>query len=168
MVPTPVAGGEVTAVDATSITVKGKGGTARVLTVNGSTGYKLGSAAGTKADVKVGSKVIAQGTEKGDAFTAITVTILPSEVGGVVTAKTANSITVKHGDGSTTVIHVTDKTTYKERGKDSATLSDIAVGDVVGAEGTLRADGSLDAVSVEGRAPKPPKAPKPATSAAPG
>ena len=169
VVPTPIAGGEVTAVDATSITVKGKGGTTQVITVNGSTAYKLGSAAGTAADVKVGSRVLAQGTMTGDTFTAITVTIMPSEVGGVVTAKTADSITVKHGDGSTTVIHVTDKTTYEKRGKDSATLSDIAVGDVVGAEGMLRADGSLDAVSVEGRAPKPPKPAKsPATSAAPG
>ena len=54
MVPTPVAGGEVTAVDATTITVKGKGDATRVITVNGTTVYQLGKATGTKADVKVG------------------------------------------------------------------------------------------------------------------
>ena len=169
VVPTPISAGEVTAVDATTITVKGKGAAARVITVDGSTAYKLGSAAGTKADVTVGSRIVAQGTVAGDTFTAITVRIEPAEVGGVVTAKTADSITVKQRDGSTKVIHVTDKTTYETRGKDAATLSDIAVGDVVGAEGRLRADGSLDAVSVDGHAPRPPKPAKgPAASTVPG
>ena len=166
VVPTPVAGGEVTAVDATTITVKGKGGATRVITVNGATVYKLGSAAGSKADVKVGVRVAAQGTVSGDTFTAITVRIQPAEIGGIVTGKTGDSITVKRADGSTAVIHVTSKTTYEHKGKDAATLADVAVGDRVSAEGTLRADGSIDATSVEGQAPKV-KKPAPAASAAP-
>ena len=166
VVPTPVAGGEVTAVDATTITVKGKGGATRVITVNGATVYKLGSAAGSKADVKVGVRVAAQGTVSGDTFTAITVRIQPAEIGGIVTGKTGDSITVKRGDGSTAVIHVTSKTTYEHKGKDAATLADVAVGDRVSAEGTLRADGSIDATSVEGQAPKV-KKPAAAASAAP-
>jgi len=166
VVPTPVAGGEVTAVDATTITVKGKGGATRVITVNGSTVYKLGLAAGSKADVKVGVRVAAAGTLSGDTFTAITVRIQPAEIGGIVTGKTGDSITVKHGDGSTTVIHVTAKTTYEHKGKDAATLADVAVGDRVSAEGTLRADGSIDATSVEAQAPKV-KKPAAAASAAP-
>ncbi len=166
VVPTPVAGGEVTAVDATTITVKGKGGATRVITVNGSTAYKLGSAAGSKADVKVGVRVAAQGTVSGDTFTAITVRIQPAEVGGVVTGKTGDSITVKRADGSTAVIHVTSKTTYDHKGKDTATLADVAVGDRVSAEGTLRADGSIDATSVQGQGPKVTK-PAPAASPAP-
>jgi Domain of unknown function (DUF5666) len=166
VVPTPVAGGEVTAVDATTITVTGKGGATRVITVNGATVYKLGSAAGSKADVKVGVRVTAQGTVSGDTFTAITVRIQPAEVGGTVTGKTSDSITVKHGDASTTVIHVTSKTTYEHKGKAAATLADVAVGDRVSAEGTLRPDGSLDATSVQGQAPKV-KKPAAGASAAP-
>jgi len=169
MVPTPVAGGEVTAVDATTITVKGKGGTSRVITVDGSTVYTFGSAPGTKADVKVGVRVDAQGTVSGDTFTAITVRVQPAEIGGEVTAKTSDSITIKNRDGSTTIIHVTAKTIFEYKGKDAATLRDVAVGDRVSAEGRLRGDGSLDAVSVEGRGPKAPKPPKaPAASAVPG
>lgn len=169
VVPTPKAGGEVTAVDATSITVKRKGGITRVITVNGSTVYRLGSAAGTKADVKVGVRIDAQGTIGGDTFTAITVRIKLAEIGGEVTARTGDAITVKHRDGSTTVIHVTDKTTYKYKGKDAATLTDIAVGDRVSADGILRADGSLDAISVEGRGPKTQNPRNPvSSSAAPG
>ena len=171
VVPTPVAGGDVTAVDATTITVKGKGDTTKLITVTGATVYQLGKTTGTKADVKVGTRVTAQGTTSGDTFTAITVWISIPEVGGDVTAKTSDTITIKGRDGKTTVLHVTDKTTYEVKGKDKATLSDIAVGDRVSAEGLPRADGSVDATSVEGRAPKPAKPAKPAapaTSAAPG
>lgn len=172
VVPTPIAGGEVSAVGASSITVKGKGGATRVITVNDATVYQLGKAAGSKADVKVGVRLSAQGTTSGDTFTAITVRVSLAHVDGEVSAKTADSITIKRRDGSTTVIHVTDKTTLKYKGKDAASLKDIAVGDRVGAAGVLRADGSLDAVAVDGRAKRVPRAAKPskapATSAAPG
>ena len=168
-VPVPVAGGEVTAVDATTITVKGRAGVTRVITVNDATVYQLGKAPGSKADVKVGTHVNAQGTTSGDTFTAITVRVSLPDVAGEVTGKTADSITIKRGDGSTTVIHVTRKTTYEVRGKDPASLADIAVGDRVGAEGVLRADGSMDASAVEAGPKKAPKAPKaPKSSAAPG
>ena len=63
------------------------------------------------------------------------------------------------------------ETTYEKKDKDPATLADIVVGDRVEAEGLLRADGSMDAVAVEARAKKVPKAPKPKapeSSAAPG
>jgi Domain of unknown function (DUF5666) len=172
VVPTPIAGGEVTAVDASTITVKARGGVTQVITVTDATVYQLGKAPGSKADVKVGLRVLAQGTISGDTFTAITVRVSLPDVSGEVTAKTSDTITVKRRDGSTTVIHVTDTTTYEYRGNDPASLADIAVGDRIVAEGTVRADGSMDAVAVEGgpkRAPKAPKAPKaPGTSAAPG
>ena len=158
-------GGEVTAVDATTITVKGKGDTTQVITVNGSTVYTLGSSAGTKADVKVGVKVDARGTVDGTTFTAMTVKVSLAAVGGEVTEKTADSITVKNRDGTTTVIHVTDKTTYHVLGKDAATLADIGIGDRVVASGVLRTDKSLDAVSVGGG--HGPKAAKPAAPVVP-
>ena len=168
-VPVPIAGGDVTAVDATSITVKGKAGVTRIITVNDATVYQLGKTPGSKADVKVGTHVNAQGTTSGDTFTAITVRVSLPSVAGEVSSKTADSITIKRPDGSTTVIHVTDKTTFEVRGKDPATLADIAVGDRVGAEGLLRADGSMDAAAVESGPKKAPKAPKaPKSSAAPG
>ena len=171
VVPTPVAGGEVTAVGPSSITVKSRGGAPVVITVTDATVYQLGRAPGSKADVKVGVKVIAQGTTSGDTFTAITVRVSLPDVAGEVSAKTKDSITIKHRDGSTTVVHVTDKTTFEVRGKEQASLADIAVGDRVEAEGTVRADGSMDAVAVEAgpkRAPNAPKPMAPETSAAPG
>ena len=51
-------------------------------------------------------------------------------------------------------IHVNGSTAYRVAGKANAGLGDIAVGDVVGAQGEKRADGSLDATTVRA-APKP-------------
>jgi hypothetical protein len=170
-VPTPRAGGEVTAIDGNDVTVKGKGGTTRVITVTGSTVYKLGDAAGSKADIKVGGSIQAQGTVSGTTFTATAVDIELPELGGVVTGKTSDTITVKDRAGTSRTIHVTGSTTYERKDVASAKLSDIAIGDNVDAEGTLRADGSIDAVSVHSGAPKvhkPPKAPAPGSSAVPG
>ncbi len=104
--PTPRAGGKVTKVTDTTISIDVKGDTDKVITVNGSTKYKLGTEAATKADVTVGDWIDAQGSVSGDTFTAVTVNIRPDVAGGVVTAKTANTITVKGRDDKLTVIHV--------------------------------------------------------------
>ena len=66
----PTAAGEVTAVDGSSITIKGRAGVTRVITVTDATVYQLGKAPGSKADVKVGVHVTAQGATSGDTFTA--------------------------------------------------------------------------------------------------
>ena len=88
-----------------------------------------------------------------------------------IRAISGNQISLATDDGWSRTITATSSTVITKGGK-TISVGDLAVGDVVGAEGTLRADGSLDATSVASRAPKPPKAPKPATSpatsAAPG
>jgi hypothetical protein len=172
-VPTPKAAGEVTAVDGNKITVKLRDGVTRVITVTDATVYELGPGAGSKADVKVGTKIEVQGTVSGDTFTATAVEIELPHAGGLVTAKTDDSITVQEGDGTTIVIHVSGSTTYKGKGNAASSLADIAVGARVRADGTLRADGSLDAVAIHAgpaKGPKPekaPKAPRPLSSAGP-
>ena len=141
-VRTPKAGGEVTAVSGSTVTVTGRDGTKTTITLGGSTTYLFGKDAGTKADITVGSRILAEGTVNGDTFTASRVFIEPSVAGGQVTAKTSTTITVKGRGDKTTTIHVDAKTTYKVRGKDAATLADIAVGDYVLATG-LTARGRL-------------------------
>lgn len=154
VVPTPKVAGEVTAVTASSLTIKGRGDKTRTVILNGSTAYELGKAKGAKSDVKVGSRVVVQGTVSGETFTALTVHVALSTASGEVTAKSANSITLKRRDGKTTVIHLSSKTQVKVRGKTAATIADIAVGDRAEVAGTTRADGSLDALNVHGRAPR--------------
>ena len=169
VVPTPKAAGEVTALTSSTMTLKGRGDTTRTITLTGSTVYTLGKAKGAKSDLVVGSRVVVEGTVSGTTFTALSVHIALSNAAGEVTAKTADTITVKGRGGKTTVIHISSDTTFKVRGKDAATLADIAVGDRVEAQGTRRADGSLDALNVHGRAPHVKDSTKaPAASTTPG
>ena len=150
VVPTPKTAGEVTKVSGDDITLKRHDGSAQVITVTGTTVYTLGRATGSKADVKVGTFLDAEGTVTGTDFTATAIHVRLTNASGEVTAKTTDSITVKHRDGSTTVIHVTTSTKFAVKGKTSAALADIAVGDSVIASGTSNTDGSLDAISVFG------------------
>jgi uncharacterized protein DUF5666 len=169
VVPTPKAAGEVTAVTASSLTIKGRGDKTRTITLNGSTAYQLGKAKGAKSDVKVGSRVVVEGTVSGETFTALTVHVALSTASGEVTAKTSDSITLKRRDGKTTVIHLSSKTQITVRGKAAATVADIAVGDRAEVAGTTRADGSLDALRVHGRAARTNDSKKaPAASTTPG
>ncbi len=159
VVPAPTAGGEVLAISGDTITVKKKDGSTRDIKVTSSTAYKLGPSTGAKSDVKVGSEIAAEGTVSGDTFTATTVQIRIelAHAGGVVTGKTADTITVERPGGTTIVIHVSSSTTYKVKGDKAATLADIAVGGRVQAQGTANADGSLDALVVHGKPVKPAK-----------
>ena len=163
-VATPRTGGEVTAITGDSITVKQKGGTTRVITVTGSTVYTVESTAGSndgaetgsKADVGVGTEIEAEGTVTGDTFTATAIHVELPHLGGTVTGKTADTITITTEGGTTAsgtaaTIHLSRITTYRIKGNAAAKLADIAVGDRITAAGTLRADGSLDAVTVRTR-----------------
>lgn len=167
-VPAARAGGEVTAVGATTITIKRRDGGTTTLTVNAATDYRQGGADASKADVKVGSTITAEGRPGSSAaFTATIVKISLSRVGGEVTATTADTITVKQRDGSSVVIHVDADTRFLVRGKGGAkaTLADVAVGDRIAAVGVRRSDGSLDASAVGAGKAKAPKSTKPATPA---
>ena len=148
VVSTPKVAGEVTGVSGSNITLKKRDASTQVITVDGSTIYKLGSSAGSKSDLVVGARVFVSGTVSGSTFTALSVYIEPARAAGVVTAKTATTITIQGRGDTTTILHVTDSTIFKVRGVDKATLDDIKVGDLLGAEGTRRANGSIDAAGV--------------------
>jgi len=147
-IPVDRTAGEVSAISGNTMTIKLRNGDTKAITLTGSTKYTLGRAAADKADVKVGSKVGVAGEASGSTFTALAVDIQPTLVAGDVTAKTSNSITLKKRDGSTVTIHVSAETKFGVRGKQDATIADIAVGDPVWAAGQSRSDGSLDATAV--------------------
>jgi Domain of unknown function (DUF5666) len=155
VVVVPTVGGTVTEVGSGSFKLTARDGTAWTITTNSSTAYTLGfsssAKAGSTADLKVGTGVVVQGTSATDsAMTAVTVRIQLPRVGGQVTAKTVDTITVTRRDGSTTTIHVSSTTTYQVVDDPSASLADITVGMIVMAEGTQRADGAIDASTVVG------------------
>lgn len=158
VVPVPVVAGTVTAVDGDSITVKTRDGSPATIGLTGTTTFKLGRADGKKTDVKVGSVVVASGTEAANGdFSAKTVRVQVrlSRVGGEVTAKTKDSITVKQRDGKSVTVKVGSDTKFALRGDTSPALADVAVGMRVLAYGTLGTDGSLDASFVAAGKAKP-------------
>jgi hypothetical protein len=164
VVPTPVTGGEVTAVTDSAITIKKRDASTQVITVTSSTIYTLGKVAGSRADVTLGVGISAEGTVDGSTFTALSVHVALAHATGTVTAVAGSTITIKDHKGATTVIHVSSSTTFKVRGKDAATIADIAVGDRVQIDGTRRSDGGIDAVTVVGGGPKGDKAKWPKAS----
>jgi hypothetical protein len=142
----PAIRGQVSGVTSGSFKVTTRDGSVWTVTTNGSTKVTVGQADGSVSDVKNGDTVVVAGNKTGDnALTALGVRIAPDRAVGTVTAKTADSITIKRRDGSSVVIHVDAKTTYRVAGNASAKLSDVTVGMALGASGRARSDGSIDA-----------------------
>jgi hypothetical protein len=168
VVRVPTVSGTVTDVTASGFTLKLRDGSSKTVTTSSSTDFLLGSAKSSKADLKVGARVQAEGKD-GTSFAATVVHIVPDFRVGKVTATTSTSITIEVRGGKTTTIHVDAATTYKVRGVATAKLSDVTVGMVISAQGLSRADGSLDATSVAAGKLKGPKVlpVKPDTSPAP-
>jgi hypothetical protein len=143
----------VTGINGSDVTLKTADGWTRTITITGTTKLTKGGNAISLGDVKVDDRIRFRETRNADGTFSIQAVevVLPSVV-GKVTAKTADSITVQSLGGATVTIHVNGSTTYRVAGKANAALGDIAVGDVVGAQGQKRADGSLDATTVRAAA----------------
>jgi hypothetical protein len=145
----PTTAGTVTAVGADTITITGRDGTSQTVRTTGSTTYHLGKADGTRADVKVGTMIVAVGDRGADgSLTATGVRVFLPRVAGTVTAVTSDSLTITRRDGTTMTIHVGSGTSIGVAGVDKATLADVKAGMVVVVEGSQRADGSLDATAL--------------------
>lgn len=142
----PEVGGTVTAVGGSSLTVSQRDGTTKTINLTSSTTYRLAGQASSKDAIKVGSVVEAEGTSNSDgSLTASLVEIRPAAVMGTVTAKTGSTITITDRSGASVTIKVSSSTQYQVAGKTSATLADVAVGNVLVAQGTRNSDGSLTA-----------------------
>ena len=139
----------IAAIDGSSLSLKTDDGWTRTITVTGTTTITRAGATIAVGDLAVGDQIRFAETKATDGSYSITkiVVVMPSLV-GQVTARTGDTISITQRDGTTATIHVTGTTTYAVQGVTGATLTDIAVGMRVAAEGSLRADGSLDAASV--------------------
>ncbi len=141
--------GTASAITASGFKVTTRDGSVWTVAVNGSTTYSYGQGSGTLADVKDGEAVRVQGTITADnQMTATNVRVAGDRAVGTVTAKTADSITIRRRDGTSLTIHVDADTTYRVAGVENADLGDVAVDMAIGVTGRARADGSLDADAV--------------------
>jgi Domain of unknown function (DUF5666) len=141
--------GTASDITATGFKVTTRDGSVWTVAVNGSTTYSYGGGSGTLADVKAGEAVGVQGTITADnQMTATNVRVAGDRAVGTVTAKTADSITIRRRDDTSLTIHVDADTTYRVAGVENADLGDVAVDMAVGVTGRARADGSIDADAV--------------------
>lgn len=139
----------ITSIDGSNLALKTEDGWTRTIAVTADTTITKAGATIAVGDLAVGDEIRFAQTKAADGTFTITkiVVVMPS-LGGEVTAKTSDTITVTRRDGTTATIHVDSSTTYTVDGVAGKTLADIAVGDHVRAEGTSNSDGSLDASTV--------------------
>jgi hypothetical protein len=172
----------ITAISGSDLSLKTGDGWTRTITVTADTTITRAGTAITVADLKVGDEIRFAQTRNADGtYTVTKIQLVIPSVAGEVTAVDGSTITVKRFDGTTQIIHVDSSTTYTVAGVTSSTLADIKVGAFIVAQGTQRADGSLDAEAVhsglekgfgrhDGRGPGDPDkaAPSAAPSGTPG
>jgi hypothetical protein len=139
----------ISAISGSDVTVTTQDGWTRTINVGATTTItRAGQTIGI-ADLKVGDEVRFQQQRNADGtFTVSAIEVVLPRVTGQVSATTSDTITVQRADGTTITIHVGSDTTYRVRGVDNATISDITPGMVILAQGTQNADGSLQAVAV--------------------
>ena len=145
VVPTPVTGGTVTAVDADSIDLKRRADETESVRITSATTYTVGKETGTKADVVVGARVAIEGTvDGGDLHRRRRPCPPRAGVRRRSRPRPTSTITLSKRNGTTVTVHVDGDTIYRVRGNGTATatVADITVGHRVNARGTLRADGS--------------------------
>jgi hypothetical protein len=145
----PSAAGTVSAVGSDTITITLRDGTSQTISTTGSTTYRLGGTDGDRADVTVGTAILATGEKDASGnLTATTVSIRLPRILGTVTATTADTITLTRRDGTTATVHVASGTAIEVAGVDNATIADVKAGMVIEVGGTQRADGSIDATEI--------------------
>jgi len=131
--------GTVKAVSGNTITISDPQGFSRTIVVSSATNYDQGHAAGTLADVVVGSRIAAQGTIDANLTSLDAVSVAIGTAGhkeftkGVVTAVTSSSVTVQGKGNSLTTYTFIPTTTFSE-GSVSLSASSLVVGDRVGVE----------------------------------
>lgn len=154
------AGGEVTAVGDSSLTVENRNGESITVNVTDETVVNLVETGGqgSLSDIEVGDNVRVRGSRNDDgSVDARGIALLPDgdSVGGRVTSVDGSTITVENRDSSATII-VSDSTTFRNQ-DETLSLSDVTEDAHVRAFGDLQGDDSLSAQLVligHGQGPK--------------
>ncbi|MDE3107013.1 MAG: hypothetical protein KGJ42_02530 [Acidobacteriota bacterium] len=132
------AGGRVTAVSGTSLSVQSPTGTTTTYTLTSSTKVTKDGVAATLSDLAVGERVHVE-LASATSLSAVAVDIATPHVMGQVVSVAGNVITIANPDGLQTTVDVTGSTTYTKGGT-SASLSDVTAGSFIAASGTVASD----------------------------
>lgn len=137
----------VTSVSGQTITAKQPSDASVTIHVTSSTTYTRAEKTISLSDIKAGDVIHAIGTRNSDgSINATHVAIALPHYDGQVKSINGSTITIQDSQG-TYVIHTSSSTTVVKAGQ-TASLSDIAVGSQIVAEGTKNSDGSLNAEAI--------------------
>jgi hypothetical protein len=146
------AGGVVTAVTDSSITVKDMSGSSTTYAITSTTTFSEGPTTIAASQLAVGQRVGIQ-LSSSSSTTATSIDVQLPVLFGTVTAVSGDTITISDPEGFSRTIVTDSSTTYTKSG-DSSTLDEVTVGSVISAEGVVDANlTSLDASSVTIGAP---------------
>ena len=138
----------IASISGSDIALKTDDGWTRTIAPTSTTTITKGGATITIADLQVGDEIRFGQTKATDGtYTVTAIVVVLPHVAGEVKTVDGQTVTVTQRDGTTATIHVDSDTTYLVNGV-AGTLSDIKVGSFIAAEGTQRADGSLDAAAI--------------------
>ncbi len=141
---------KITKISGSNVSLETVDGWSRTIAVAADTTITKGGKTIAVGDLTVGDQVRLRQSKADDGTFDVTgiVVVLPT-VAGQVSAIDGNTITVTVRGGTSQKVHVDADTTYTVNGA-SGKLSDLEVGSILVAEGTQRADGSLDAAAIRG------------------
>ena len=144
----PSLGGTVESVSASTIVVKDQQGFWRTINVSGSTNYEYGGQSATAASVSAGEHIQALGTIDSDhqSLDATDVNVILPVLRGAVKSVSGSTITLAVGGSKTETVTTTASTVYTT-GSGPGSSSDVKVGSVICAEGTVTS-GNLTATSI--------------------
>ncbi len=149
-------GGEITAINGNSITLKTRDGQTAQVSVSDKTQYRKDRAEAKMSDFKVGDMVMVRGDQKDGVWQAEVVAARPAGMGmgggqggnfredmgkkfivGKISAMNGTQLTIQRPDGVSQNITVDENTSFR-KDNESVTLSDLKVGDQVFGRGELK------------------------------
>jgi hypothetical protein len=145
------AGGTLTAIGPTSLTVRGLGGRSVTFATTAATGYYRDAAKVSRSALKVGDRVAVRVADpRASTPTAGAVWVLLPDVVGTVSGVQAGAFTLTEPVGFRHLIHTAAGTAYQSAGRSASRATVLRDGALVRAVGTIEANGTdLDASRVE-------------------
>lgn len=140
----------VSSVSGTSVVAKDHDGASVTIHTSASTVFQRAGATVKLSDLTSGTQIDVRGTRNSDGtITATEIDVVLPVYAGNVTKVSGNTITVQSPRDNTTQTIVVSSSTQYTRAGSSASLSDVQVGSMIAAEGTVSSDKSLAAARVE-------------------
>lgn len=149
----PTYGGQVTAINGSTITIKDRQGASHTIHTSNSTTVERADTTSTVSAIAVGDQIIASGAKNSDgSLNAEQISVHLPHAGGQIQSVSSSALTVKDRSGATVTIHLSASTQYMTvttgangPTRTATSFSALKTGAYILAEGVKNSDGSLNA-----------------------